>query len=209
MGGIFIKHLKKFLLVCVLMIVFNSSIFSAEACTNAYFSWTWNNSVDSYALTVNNYSTDFYNQISASDCVFVWNNISSNIRISSYTYGGMGNIEEDYSGDINLYSSDLPGDILGITDLYKNLVGSYVPVSPMSGEKIIHARIQLDTSLLNEQSGWKNCTIIHEIGHALALRHPIEVNCTSRCVMQQASSSYVTTTIATHDQNNLRAKWGD
>ena len=49
---------------------------------------------------------------------------------------------------------------------------------------------------------------MHELGHALCLRHPTEVGCYSECVMQSIGSGYSDTTVNEHDWNNLIEKWG-
>lgn len=204
------KWLAKIPIVCILAVMTSYLLLPVNACTQAYFNWTWNSSVDPTSLSVRNYSVDLYNHMSFSTHIAVWNGISSNIRLQSYTLAGNGDIQEDYDGDINLYLVDnLAGDILGITDVYKNLVGSYIPINPNSTEKVIHARIAFNESLLGEYEDLLKSTVIHEVGHAIGLCHPSDVGCYSRCIMQPGNSSYITDTIAAHDRNNLRAKWGN
>jgi predicted Zn-dependent protease len=48
--------------------------------------------------------------------------------------------------------------------------------------------------------------ILHELGHMLALRHP---TCTNSAIMHQGQVSPASTSVTTHDQNNLKAKWGN
>lgn len=140
-------------------------------------------------------------------CSGAWNNISSKVKISQYTFSG----DSDNTGDINFHSVELTGTTIGRAHLYKkNVLGGYSEIDiSSSSAQVVQARIDLDPSLLDaSNSTQKTKTVIHETGHALALMHPLLNNCTARAVMQQSSSGYANTTVNQHDKNNLIAKWG-
>lgn len=70
------------------------------------------------------------------------------------------------------------------------------------------AVITLDTrssgGLLSQSDQNQIKTIVHELGHALALDHP---DCGSTAIMQQGYSSPAALTIQSHDSDNLKSKW--
>ena len=202
------KIIRKVPVLAVLfLIVSMMCVESSFACSKAYYGWTWADNKNASGLTVKMCSSEFYNNLSASNSIFTWNGISSKVKISSYSYSG----DSSNTADINIRSANLTGTTIGVTHIYKkNVLGGYTEVSiSSSNAKIAQARIELSPSLLSANSSTQRYkTVIHEIGHALALMHPVLINCTNRAVLQQSSTSYSATTIVQHDRTNLIAKWG-
>ena len=202
------KHVKKMTALAMLfMLVALMCVESASACSGAYYGWTWANKKNQTGLNVKMCSSDFYNNLDASRSIFTWNGISSKVKISQYSYSA----NSSNTADINIHSEKFTGSTIGITRLYKITgPGNYVEV-PISSRNIniAQARIGLSPSLLGSSNSTQRYkTVIHEVGHALALMHPVLNNCTERAVMQQSSTSYAATAITQHDRKNLIAKWG-
>ena len=174
------KSLHKFTSLALLML-FVSMFFveDAFACSGAYYGWKWANNKNATGLTAKMCSRDFYYNLDASKSIFTWNNISSKLKISQYTFSG----DSDNTGDINFHSVELTGTTIGRAHLYKkNVLGGYSEIDiSSSSAQVVQARIDLDPSLLDaSNSTQKTKTVIHETGHALALMHPLLNNCTAR-----------------------------
>ncbi|MCD7784357.1 MAG: hypothetical protein LUH18_02045 [Oscillospiraceae bacterium] len=195
------------ILVCFFLAVTNVFLIQVNACTNAYYSWTWMDGIDMSNLSASVYTSN-YCDVTTVNAMFAWNYISS-VIITSINFYDDDDDETFARSDINVYEADLTGTIIGQTLLYTETSSGYSRVSISStGAIVSQVRIYLDPSLMNTTDEWRAKTLTHEIGHALALKHPILVDCTSQCVMQQNSSGYATSTIQQHDINNLIAKWG-
>lgn len=103
----------------------------------------------------------------------------------------------------------LTGTTLASTGVYsKNILGVYTHQDfwTFTG-KVSKAVITIDTSgnFGKQTDTWEKKTIIHVLGHALGLDHP---SCTNRAIMHQTKSSYVSSTMQSHDQDCLIEKWG-
>ena len=110
------KSLHKFTSLALLML-FVSMFFveDAFACSGAYYGWKWANNKNATGLTAKMCSRDFYYNLDASKSIFTWNNISSKVKISQYTFSG----DSDNTGDINFHSVELTGTTIGRAHLYK------------------------------------------------------------------------------------------
>lgn len=192
--------------LCSTLLMTGTLPMSVRACTNAYYNWTWDDSIDMSNLTVQIYSSDF-NESTTTNALFEWNMLTP-IYVRRVNYSSninSGNIEA-----INVHELDLTGTTIGQTRIYrKNFLGLYVE-SSISSEypDICQARIYLDPSLFGTYSHLRADTVTHEMGHAFGLMHPILKNCEERCIMQQSSSGFSASTIQPHDEDNIIAKWG-
>lgn len=202
------KPLNRFFcsIICGILLVAGCFSISAHACTTAYYSWTWDNSIDMSNLTVQVYSSDFSETVTTNALV-AWSMITP-IYVSHVNYSSSitsGNIEV-----INVHKQELTGTTVGQTRLYrKNFFGTYVESSISStNTDICQARIYLDPSLLTSSDEQRARTVTHEMGHAFGMMHPILNNCETECIMQQGGSGFGTNTIQQHDRNNMIAKWG-
>lgn len=199
---------KIFAAIAIVLLVGSMALNAAKACTTAYFAWTWDSSVDTEALSVKMYSTDFYNAINSLARIFCWNGISSKIHVIIYSSGAN---SMDNAANINFHSVEIPGGAIGLTHIYKkNIFGNFVEIyNSSSNEKVAQVRIDLHPVLLNATEEERGRTVTHELGHAFALKHPVSNDCTARCIMQQTDSGYASNMIAQHDRNNLTTKWGN
>lgn len=202
------KQLKRFLCSIIFGILSVAACFSipAYACTTAYYSWTWDDSIDMSNLTVQVYSSDFHETVTV-NALYAWNMITP-IYVRYVNYSSditSGNIE-----DINVHEQDFTGTTVGQTRLYrKNFLGMYVESSISStNTDVCQARIYLDPSLLDSSDEQRARTVTHEMGHAFGMMHPVLNDCETRCIMQQGGSGFGTNTIQQHDENNMIAKWG-
>lgn len=148
---------------------------------------------------------DFYDNIYA--VYQSWNDISSAVSIDGFTYYADGT---NQNKDIQIVGAALTGTTLANTSIYsKNILGVYTQQGFWSYTgKVSKAVITIDTSgrFGGQTDTWERKTIIHELGHALALDHP---SCTNRAIMHQTSSSYVSSSMQSHDRDCLIEKWGE
>lgn len=154
-----------------------------------------------------------------------WNGISSSVHVSTLgPVPGMANQNDKNT----IEYGNLPGDITGRTIFYNS---SGTTISPNS-HNIHNVKIEIDVVYLNTQDNpiqQTKKTIIHEVGHALLLYHPVNdqslayhnfpvlQNTTPPVyywlpysVMNQGSVdlSHVSTTPASHDIFEMHFKWG-
>ena len=196
--------IKKVLSVVVcLVIVCTYLSLPASACTTVFDPWVYDASVSTTDLSVKFCSTAYRFHILSGTGVMVWNGISSNIHISSYTATtDSGAID----ADINMFSYEREGDEMGRTFYYKrnNATGTISEVEHPT-DTITQTRIVFNPALFELESAEMHKTVIHEIGHSLALMHP---SCNSMSVMYQRNMPYEATTIQQHDRMTLMSKWG-
>jgi predicted Zn-dependent protease len=192
------KKVKILALVIVMTLSLHTSVSYAD--TDDVFPFTWG--VDTTDFSVQAFTTTFTDKIQTHS--YDWNGIDNNIFVSSTTW----NIYMDDEGcDIKFYETDLPGTTIGRTKFYNKSLGIYWEVSYSYTGSIEQSRIYLDNAsggLGDLSDEWQVKTIVHEIGHALALAHP---DCGSDALMQQGQSSPAKSTIQTHDEDNLKNKW--
>ncbi|MCM1334164.1 MAG: hypothetical protein NC084_00815, partial [Bacteroides sp.] len=153
-------------------------------------------------------SSDVYNAVSA------WNGISSNVGSIGIAMAVPGMpttgfclvIGREYSDGIlgQTVSRDSNGNIVS-ADSDWNSVSIY-----MNTSSTIFSGADNPTTAAKK-------TFIHEVGHALKLSHPINDARLSghiysglpKAVMNQGlPNDYVSSTVASHDKENLKAKWG-
>lgn len=169
------------------------------------FPWTWN--INPTQLRVQRFrSADVY----ASDVQAVWrnwNDISTNIRLISLTTTTA--TPEDLGHEIQIIGQPLSGDTMARTAIWtKDSKGNWIPqlIATFTGQ-VQKAIITLDTRIDGLQSygdTQQRKTIMHELGHALALSHP---SCNCSALMHQTYNPPAAMTIQYHDKNHLRAKW--
>ena len=205
------KSLTRIFLVLTLTIVLVSGMsMSASACTTSYFPFTWANGSTSISMQIfSSAYSDYYTKLNNN--YTSWNGISSKASLGTLTYNSNGT---NSNKDIEIHGQNLTGSLYGYVELYsKNILGI---VTDRSSEvltytgTIFRAKVYLDTrqsgSVLSLSDSWIVHNVMHELGHCLALSHP---GCTNSALMHQTASSYVSTSITTHDKNNLKAKWGN
>lgn len=197
---------KKLLALLLTFVIFCSFATSASAAScGEYVDWTWKNGTSSLSVQVFPSAYDFYDNIYA--VYQKWNGISSAVSIDSFTYYADGT---NQNKDIQIVGAELTGTTLANTGVYsKNILGVYTQQNfwTYTG-KVSKAVITIDTSgrFGGQTDTWEQKTIIHELGHALALDHP---SCTNPAIMHQTSSDYVKSSIQSHDKECLIAKWGE
>ena len=195
------------LFLCFAMLMVPCLSMRASACITAFLPFNWTG-VDMSSLSVKVCAQEFSDVISPQTSVYKWNGITDNIHISTYSPS---NSSASYNADILMFKYNWTGTTLGETSYYgKNITGVYYRIedSYSSTAMISQARINLDQDLLGTKSEYRDKVIMHELGHALCLRHPTEVGCYTVCVMQSVGSGYGGTTVNVHDWNNLIEKWG-
>lgn len=203
--------MKKFSVFLAALILFSSfclPVKRVDACTSAYFQWTWNTDiVDLDSLDVYVYTNKYFSLVST--YCRTWNRCLSSVHISTVTR--QTETTAKHEGNINVYQKDLTGSTVGMTRIYRKVLGVWVSLPFTTSKKVGQARIFLDKDLQTGSNVQTIRTIIHEFGHAFALRHPTEVGCNETCIMQQGSSGYgaMQTYLATHDTNNFKKKWGN
>lgn len=136
-----------------------------------------------------------------------WNDISSAVSIDGFTYYADGT---NQNKEIQIVGAALTGTTLANTGVYsKNVLGVYTIQNfwTYTG-KVSKAVITIDTSdrFSGQTDTWERKTIMHELGHALALDHP---SCTDPAIMHQSDSDYVSSSIQSHDEDCLIEKWGE
>ena len=121
------KSLHKFTSLALLML-FVSMFFveDAFACSGAYYGWKWANNKNATGLTAKMCSRDFYYNLDASKSIFTWNNISSKVKISQYTFSG----DSDNTGDINFHSVLRLGEHICIKRMYLEDIVKLILVPP-------------------------------------------------------------------------------
>lgn len=197
---------KKLFALLLTLVIFCSFATSASAAScGEYADWTWNNGTSSLSVQVFPSAYDFYDNIYA--VYQKWNGLSSVVSIDSFTYYTDGT---NQNKDIQIVGAELTGTTLASTGVYsKNILGVYTQQNwnTYTG-KVSKAVITIDTSgrFGGQTDTWEQKTIIHELGHALALDYP---SCTNPAIMHQTSSAYVKSSIQSHDKECLIAKWGE
>lgn len=179
---------KRLLAVLLTLILTCSFVTSASAAScGEYVDWTWKNGTSSLSVQLFPSAYDFYDNIYA--VYQSWNDISSEVSIDGFTYYADGT---NQNKDIQIVGAALTGTTLANTGIYsKNTLGVYTQQGFWSYTgKVSKAVITIDTSgrFGGQTDTWERKTIIHELGHALALDHP---SCTNRAIMHKTSSSYV------------------
>ena len=203
------SKVKKFRLPLVLIGILCFMCQSAYACTDAVFRLEWADSIDTSNFEVHSFAYSFEDDIKNS--IYSWNGITSQIGIDSVNYwdedSGIDG-EDIFSTGIIFYEHCLTGSLLGKAFFYENGPWGCDEVGTSSKE-INLCKILLNTNMLNSSAKLREKVVIHELGHAFGLCHPIEVDCTAYAVMQQTSTDYYALTIQRHDENNLIEKWGE
>lgn len=198
--------IKKMLAILLTLVLSCSFAISASAAScGEYVDWTWKNGTSSLSVQVFPSAYEFYDNIYA--VYDKWNDISSEVSIDGFTYYADGT---NQNKDIQIFGAALTGTTLASTGVYsKNILGVYTQQNfwTFTG-KVSKAVITIDTSgrFGRQTDTWEQKTIIHELGHALALDHP---SCTNPAIMHQTSSSYVSSSIQSHDEDCLVEKWGE
>lgn len=206
------KRINKWIacVICCTFLMSNIFIPNANACTQAYFGSTWDESIDLTNLSVLMCPSRYFTDTKVNSAIFAWNNISSNIQVTQYTSSPNG-LESD-DADINFHEKELTGTYVGYTHWYrKNMFGKYVEISENdinSNYKVSQVRINLHPRLSDESDRNRFMVVAHELGHALMLCHPIAVGCKEAAIMQTHSSYCEAGFVTVHDKNNLIAKWG-
>lgn len=200
--------MKKFSVFLAALILLSSLYLPpkrVDACTSAYFQWTWNTDLVDFDVYV--YTNKCFSLVST--YCRTWNRILSNVHIS--TVSRQTETTAKHEGNINVYQKDLTGSTVGLTRIYRKVLGAWVSLPITTNKKVGQARIFLDKDLPTGSNVQTIRTIIHEFGHAFALRHPIEVGCNETCIMQQGGSGYgaMQTYLEAHDRNNFKKKWGN
>ena len=196
---------KRLLAVLLTLILTCSFVASASAAScGEYVDWTWKNGTSSLSVQLFPSAYDFYDNIYA--VYQSWNDISSEVSIDGFTYYADGT---NQNKDIQIVGAALTGTTLANTGIYsKNTLGVYTQQGFWSYTgKVSKAVITIDTSgrFGGQTDTWERKTIIHELGHALALDHP---SCTNRAIMHKTSSSYVSSSMQSHDRDCLIEKIG-
>lgn len=192
--------------LCFILAMLPLLSLSADACTNAYYGFTWTSDVRLSMLTLRLNCPEFRDLNYSTNPFFAWNNISSKIYVKSYICGPGETDLNDYP--INIHKAALTGSTIGQTHLYKkNIFGVLVETTNLNAE-IVQVRIELSPTLLTMEPQWAGKTITHELGHAFGLMHPLLNECKTTCIMQQSNSGFASTTVTQHDKNNLINKWG-
>lgn len=193
--------MKKTTLLLLFFILLSISFVSnIYADNNDYFPFTWGIATNN--LTIQDFTTTFDDKVTA--VWNSWNSIDSNVWISSYTWNAD---MKDEKCNIKIYEDNLTGTTIGITKFYNDVWYGWSEVQWNYTETIEMSKIYLDNAsdgLGTLTDTWIKKTIIHEIGHALAMSHP---DCGSDALMQQGQSSPAKSTIQQHDKDNLKAKW--
>lgn len=189
-------------LALVLFCSLSTSV-SAASC-GEYVGWTWKNGTSSLSVQVFPSAYDFYDNIYA--VYQEWNDISSAVSTHTFTYYADGT---DQNKDIQIVGAALTGTTLAVTVVCsKDVFGDYIAQDfrTFTG-KVRKAVIIIDTSgtFGGYTDTWQKKTIIHELGHALALDHP---SCTNRAIMHPTASPYVSSSMQSHDEDCIIEKWG-
>lgn len=195
---------KPFSLLLAIVIFWSLSTSVSAASCSEYVGWTWKNGTSSLSVQVFPSAYDYYDNIYA--VYQEWNNISSAVSIDGFTYYANGT---NQNKDIQIVGAELTGSALASTGVYsKNIFGVYTHENfwTFTG-KASKVVITIDTSgtFGTQTDTWQQKTIIHELGHALALDHP---TCTDPAVMHQSISPYVSSSMQSHDEDCLIEKWG-
>ena len=204
--GVIILKFKRRLAVLLALVLAYSFVASASAAScGEYVGWTWKNGTSSLSVQLFPSAYDFYDNIYA--VYQEWNDISSAVSIDGFTYYTDGT---NQNKDIQIVGAALTGSTLANTGIYsKNNLGVYTHQNFWSFTgKVSKAVITIDTSgtFGGQTDTWERKTVIHELGHALALDHP---SCTNRAIMHQTRSPYVSSSMQSHDEDCLVEKWGE
>jgi len=209
--------MRKLIRIVFVILIASSLLVFADACNYNYgesFAMDWSSSINSRAFSVKVCDSYFSAHISANSSVRAWNNISSQVNIATYSTG---TASSPYTANIIIAKQALTGDTNGHTVFYQlnNGTGVYTEVtSPdTSTTKIHQVRIVLAALLEYKSVAELNRTVLHEMGHALLLRHPYSppenAYCSTYCAMQQTQySNLASDEIESHDINCLVTKWG-
>lgn len=191
-------------ILCLAFLMGGVMALPANACTISYNPWVWDSSVTPTALSVKLCSSQYQNSLSSSNSIFVWNGISSGIRITSYTAAAD---SATMDADINMQFGTLSNGVWGRTRYYTRnpATGTLMEVSNTT-ISVLQVRLTFSENIFDDGTAYANRTVMHEMGHALALRHP---TCTASAVMHQRTSSYHAMTIKQHDKDLLEEKWGE
>lgn len=207
------KNISKNLLcaISIALLISSALIPDAYACTEAYFGITWNKNVDLTDLSIQMCSSNFFLDSTVNSSMYAWNDISSNICVTRYT-SSTKDIETD-DANINFHEAELTGTLAGLTHWYrKNIFGQYVEISDDdldSNYTVSQVRIDLSPKVLTLPDRYRYSVVVHELGHALLLKHPIKVGCTINAIMQTEESKRAVHILTPHDKNNLIKKWGN
>lgn len=170
-----------------------------------YYDWTWKSSTTSLRVQIHPTAYPYHYPIS--QVAFDWNYISPNVRILSVTTSTTGDLP------IQIHGKPLQPGVLGQTKIFSvDSKGNYkAKISHTYFGEVAKVEIYLDNDY--DDNGLRYCStaeqkkvITHELGHALALRHP---ECGWVAIMQQGFDNYAGLTIQEHDIICLRAKWGN
>ena len=222
---------KKFLSTCTAIISASAitlctlTQFTVSAHNRDYFGGTYKGSTAPYNIKFvidPSAQTSLLNS-SVYQSAWAWNNISSEvggIGIAMYTPG------MPTYGFFPVYGDPNLGSTLGRT-VPLDSSGNPVSADPAGANSNWYSvRIYMNTSS-SAFSGASNATVaakmtfIHEVGHALKLAHPAKNKSLSGhnkgenknlplAVMNQGfpNGDEVSSTVADHDKENLKAKWG-
>ncbi|MBQ7131127.1 MAG: hypothetical protein IJO29_01010 [Oscillospiraceae bacterium] len=201
--------------VAVSALTFNTSAHTGDYFSGTYLSTSPCNQSSLGFVVYSSAQTTLLNYNDVYSKAFAWDGITDNvnIRIAMYSsgmptstfYGVIGkDLGTETLGRITAYSSS--GATVSI-DSYWHSVSITMNTSDV-----------FNNSSYPTQSAAK--TFMHEVGHALKLAHPEQDSSLTGhtyedgrplAIMNQGfvEETYVPTTIATHDRQNLIAKWGE
>lgn len=218
---------KKFVSKCTAIISASAIIlctltsFTVSAYNGDYFGGTYKGSAVPYNIKFvidPSAQTSLLNS-SVYQSAWAWNNISSKvggIGIAMYTPG------MPTYGFFPVYGDEsLPYNVLGMTKCY-NTSGNKVSVdSDWASVKIYMNTSSSIYSGISNKTNVAKAVFIHEVGHALKLSHPAKSGSLSGhdkgenknlplAVMNQGfpNGDEVSSTVTSHDRENLKAKWG-
>lgn len=182
--------------------VFSGTYTSSAICNQSNLNFKINSSAQTSLLTYN-----VYNKANT------WSSTSSNVSVNVVmsspgmpTYGFYNVYGKEYSD--GTFGSTIPhdsnGNIVGVNDNWNSVT---IYINTKSG------------TFADSTAASK--TFIHEVGHALKLKHPSSSFAYSghtyegglpKAIMNQGAPNsnkpWIATSIQTHDKNNITAKWG-
>jgi hypothetical protein len=189
--------LKRIFLITILTF-FTVVNFNSYADTDDVFKWTWEGGTKS--LTVG-YTTDLKSEgTNISTGAKCWNGIDDNVNISGVYY-------DNNTSHIKVQTGTGNANVVAYAKLYnKNWLGGYTneSMSAFTGTTDYCTVTVCTANYNNYNDVWKRAVISHEVGHCLALDHPSPA---AYANMSPTLTVNYSTTPATHDMDNLKAKW--